>query len=62
MTPKHKSAVVRQALEDAARHGKPGDVDRILKYLKENPGAVEELAKEQDNRGQDSDDRTSVSS
>lgn len=46
MTPAEKSTVVQQALMDAARHGKPGDVDRLLAKLKADPGFVEELAKE----------------
>lgn len=47
MTPQQKAEIVQVALLDARRHGKPGDVDALLKYLKENPQAVEELAAKQ---------------
>lgn len=47
MTPQKKAEVVQIALLDAQRHGKPGDADALLKYLKENPHVVEELATKQ---------------
>lgn len=44
LAPAEKSAVVQQALMDAARHGKPGDVDKLLAKLKADPSFVKELA------------------
>ncbi len=56
LTPAEKASIVQQALLDTQRHGKPGDADKLLAYLKANPNAVEELAKE--HRGKESADTT----
>jgi hypothetical protein len=46
LTPAEKASIVQQAMHDTLRHGKPGDLDKLLAYLKANPNAVEELAAE----------------
>jgi hypothetical protein len=50
MTPVEKARVVELAILDTARYGEPGDVEKLIQHLRDNPNAVEELAKEQDEK------------